>query len=1435
MFHDFLHKSFPLNRIKRFAIPIAMILCMTFIVTDFLGVGNISDNTKIAYADSGSDADDAKKELGEFAEIAGDFADDSDFEDMLEDESEIPGNLWSGLGGTEKFYVVFTKATQTVSFDDLASSDSRLGGASAYGYVLDRTGLDHSFSSNTAEEIIYKFGRIILGIFIIVGYFAQISINWIFGLVIKLADYVNVFGWLVDEATIKYGDGSTKMTTMDDSSLTGLSDETPFAGLKSTLIDLYTSFAGLGITFAVIALGISIGLAVFGWKVSATNKRTGIGSGMASAFGKFVFRLFIILATPVVVGSLFSGILDKTKDAYSGTSASDYAIYSNMVDFAKWVKHSRLALPDGEISGLTYTTDDGKISPVTHGTILNINAYGAGLKNARTTLMAYSGASDTQSAKLGSSIEGIDDAKETQNDAGVNDWGFAVIQRWMTMTEYSSSIYESYAKMDYFVNNLGKDKDAIEKDDFIKAITTDGTLALSENKRGATYQTSAPLLTPLESGSTDATIGKDVTRGGVTASPGGLSTLGMYNYLSTIFSSNTMTYTDTKSLVSKASAPYHTAVGLAGRGIVSFGNYMVMLSTIWSMAILGFMFAMYAVNALIVSIPKIVSNLIGTTIGSPKFFIKLLLSVIIVGIELLGGAILYFVAQKLIIGIGTMSDSMIEGVVAYAIPVDGLIGNSVSTTLYGVINVIGSILLLYVAIMMIKLRGKILGNMGQIVEDFLNNIFGTFGTHQTNNFQNGQNGLHTANENGDNQFTNIDGSKNSFSDTMHGRGEGDGSGSNNKGSHESSSKVHGAKSPLGKAYNTKAEIDDRLKAEENKKGSPLTNAEKAKVIGSELGSRTALAGLKGASMVMGSEKGVNLARDIDGIRDAKVENDLRKENNGISGKNSDRSGAISEKDANKDLARFSNDAEKATGVPGSTDTTAVVSDGTPVTNGAKSYDETASETTGVVPVMADGKHVNNGATSEKDAESNINANKNDTNNLNHANNSTNNITAQNDINSTMNKNDAVGEATNDKNIPVISNQNEGARALTDAKQELIMAEHNAKNAKTPLEQMGANEVLKEAEQNLKNVEQGVESFATQQIDGARSADSVAVATSMPIPRFDSKEQAMAHAKNAESVAEKSQQAYSQAVVSNAKGANIPEAKIQKLQDLAVQSQQKAIASQQAVNQFNNMNASSSTSQNNSNHQATSAVLNQGNATTSVNSTNSTNSNSSTSNHNNMNANMASTRGSSSTGNSNQITNVSSFRSVSESNSVVTKAKSDLAQATTMMKQATPQQQAQFKPKVENAMRTLQQAQNSASATFKQSPSSLVKPINGQRLTNAQTATHLQNVQQATIKLQRLTNTGANISQIRQARANLKEVTGTAFVNGVPKDVLSTPQSLENAMKKLAEQHQMAFNGVAPVPNNSNSMQNFKNSTDISRLMQQQADMSATIDKMKKRK
>lgn len=790
---------------------------------------------------------------GDFTSIAN--AKDSDKLDSMQDiskevskdglsedteDGKIAGNQWSALGSDSSFFAEFTKATKKVSYSDLKSEgkDSALSTAGAYGFVLHSSGLDHSFVEGDPSAVFAKLGRIVAGAIMFIAFFTQSAVNYLFSFLITVADYINVFRWFSSEA---------------------IDPTSPFSSVQEIVGGVLNPIKDLGIIVLSIIFVFSLGLAFLGWKASGKNPRTSAASGMTQALMKFFLRVFIILVGPLFISVIFSFILTETKEAYKGTSASDYAIYSNLIDFDKWAKHSRLALPGGESNNLEKTLSSGEVSYVSHKEILDINADGAGLKNARDTRTAYENHKET-------TISGTQDVDLDEAKNGlINNYAMAILSKWMTLDEVTSASYESFAKNNY-INSGGK----LDNKTYSELISTDGSLSVKPNGKFTTMKPQ-----PAEGNtSNNAQTGAK--------NSGGLSSLGMYNFLSTTFGSDAFTFTRTDLMIGKAFTPYHASVGLAGRGFIAFGNFLLMLSTVASIAILGFIFAYRAVVCVFTSIPQAIASMGAASFGSIKYFVKMLVIVFTVGLELIGGAVFYMIFQKLIEGVTQLGDKLAgkEQTIFSLVTDNVALAGSLGNTAYGTINIVIAVLLLFLSIRLISIRASIFKGMGSAFEGVLSNLFGILdsskqpamaggmGNKSSNllgNSPNGGTGLaRTSNDNGPTS---------DFSKQKAQLGEGEGEDGTRGAIGSRNPSPNGPRSN-GRAKKSKADLQNAIRAKEAELGRPLTNAEKRKELAKQQAAKQGAKALGMVGALADSETLRNAGKGIESKRQDKINEGL---------------------------------------------------------------------------------------------------------------------------------------------------------------------------------------------------------------------------------------------------------------------------------------------------------------------------------------------------------------------------------------------------------------------------------------------------------------------------------------------------------------------------------------------------------------------------------
>lgn len=634
----------------------------------------------------------------------------------------IAGNMWSGLAAGNASLGIFNQNSKTTTYSNLydaATTKSNVvtaqGDAATYGAALDDLGLDHSIASGVGSDMFGIIGRFIFGLLAFLGYGLDLLTASIFNLIGKLASYLNIFAWI-----------STDPKT----------DTTIMAPIHAQLHSVYTSVKSISIIIITGMMAMGVGLAMLGRKVSQRGNEVGHGAGLRHSVYRYFVRLGMIIIIPIAAASIFAGLINEVDNIYSSKSdtSSEYAIYSNLFDFASWVQHSRLNLPasvNGKIRA--GVEDGGAVSqvPLSHTDILRLNADGAGSAYANSALADYG--SDTEKVK--EKMESV--SEKVKKDKSVsNPDVFGLISKWFFSSKYNASDYSSFivSRMpDKYVYSGGKGlgssstfKKTLEGangfgGDNNDTFATNGTIYGVKKKGGRYFQTDSPATL---SDAINSTSNKD----GI-AKPGGLSALGMYNYLTSIFTQTSFNWIDTSALSTVFTSPEHASVGLVGHGLVAMGNLMNMLSLLFAIAIINAVFAMFTFIAIINTVPKL--GTYSFMAGSLSYGIKLISGILVFAVEILGGALLAKIFKMITISVSQAADGLLNSnVVTYTSVISKhtnvALGGAIGSSAYGLMNIAFSIMTLVLVFKLIKWRGPILQAVGKMIENASNMVLASF-------------------------------------------------------------------------------------------------------------------------------------------------------------------------------------------------------------------------------------------------------------------------------------------------------------------------------------------------------------------------------------------------------------------------------------------------------------------------------------------------------------------------------------------------------------------------------------------------------------------------------------------------------------------------------------------------------------------------------------
>jgi hypothetical protein len=463
------------------------------------------------------------------------------------------------------------------------------------------------------------------------------------------------------------------------------------SGIAEYVGSMYQTVQDFSIVFLLPAL-----LAVTAFTVLVFRK----GSAM-KRFARYGVRVFMLFAGLPLIGATYTGLIENLDSKVSvGSEYADYLVLSSYVDFENWVKYSRLAPPvDSDIRNPRYG-EDAERSLSDRAMILEVNGTRANNTRAEELKDRYSSTSDIgEIFDEGGTKKDADSESMSYSEKSSFSKVYSILSRHMTSAKYTSSDYdgevsgqiqrirsanpsedneENIVKMFSLsasdnrtwsaqLNPFDGDEDWMKPifwngednsvDSSAKGLFTEGD-ALNELYQFGTYDmniyNSGDLRYTAEDGYVSPAMPAVVTnktspigtdRAGTV---GGLSPIAMYNFLNTTFSNTGLTVYSPQKTSSDLSRDAYAAVTFGGSGISSVTRWIENITVMFSLAVLSIAYGVMMVSAAIKNIPRILSGVFGTALGSIAFTTKLLISTAVLIIQVIGMIFLYSLSENII-------------------------------------------------------------------------------------------------------------------------------------------------------------------------------------------------------------------------------------------------------------------------------------------------------------------------------------------------------------------------------------------------------------------------------------------------------------------------------------------------------------------------------------------------------------------------------------------------------------------------------------------------------------------------------------------------------------------------------------------------------------------------------------------------------------------
>lgn len=728
---------------------------VSVIITLAIAVSMVLGAAKLAFAGDDNDASFYKT-----ASVAGSFYDSSldlagenynfqktpdqgaEINAMLKEPSQM-ANVGAFMGYVDKDYPFWdftnniaqtTMGTQSRSYT-VPSNNQAVAAYLQYGHALQALGLD-TVSSNQFDFM--AIGRMFLGYLSMLVYVGALVPQVAFSITINVMKALNPFNWMVSEAI---GGGETVPA---------------LAGVKGFVTDLYNAFAGMGLYVATLILAVGIGMSILFWRKS---------NNVGSHFKKFIIRLVFIAAGLPFLGMTYTAALNNAADSFAASAPMvNKAVAATFVDFAAWAEKNNLALPEGttiKVNGNgsgsgSGTVDMGGTIPGPQGMALRINQASGSLVDG----------DDTDASNLTDNIT-------SSRYSGNGQLGkildvFDLLNRFANSTRYTAGAYETYVKTisggnmteglkvtgnkDKYaaVNNiLSPNADASKLDNKDVSFMSNGTPStfsvsmsggsivytghgkISKYAPGTTYRKFEKAMDSVN----EHVMGPRAKSFGTTASSGtgGLSTISMYNYLTTKFADDTVTNYSSTKLASDYVLDTHHSVSLVGGGVMGIVYWLNMVSILSFIAVVGTVYAFGLIGGSVKRGIKMVTLIPFAAVGSVRAISKIVGITVSMIVQIYGTLIVYnlvvelFIASQQIFLTPLLTGFNNGNVSAAIIPGMTADYNGVTAAVTGValpiVAFIMSIVNIVITIKAVKLRKMLVKSMDEAMAGWVDRFF----------------------------------------------------------------------------------------------------------------------------------------------------------------------------------------------------------------------------------------------------------------------------------------------------------------------------------------------------------------------------------------------------------------------------------------------------------------------------------------------------------------------------------------------------------------------------------------------------------------------------------------------------------------------------------------------------------------------------------------
>lgn len=568
-----------------------------------------------------------------------------------------------------------SSSSVTYSYKSLqdASDEGSVKAVHAYaqfGNMLNQLGLD----STGGEGI--DLLRIIAGALLWLFYVLAASVNFVFMLVAKLLKMLNPFRLFAGVGEVGKALG-----------VKNKGEDSIFAGVYKTVSGWYNTISDFSWEIIIPIFFIVILVTIFIMKLTRNQMmQTDKQRSILSKIKAYTIRImFLVIGIPLLAGT-YTLALDKMDNmAAADAMGPTKVVGSTLIDFESWTKNTNLAIPSSGTKNVNFSVDyDSSTGEATPKPALLASArslcfYANSVSGALGDDFKYGTVkssgdidSDTESAvnnnaltydrenHKGTETEVTDSHGNTKtkvtyksNDvssSGASDTAalcMDMITRYMLNNHIYASDVEAWSKI-----SSKSDNDRWKKW-FEEIKNVDRWDEAKWLGHGDDAEPAQKLL--FDGNITSSTSGGTIKYGMADANGKGLSTVSMYNYLSTKFTETSATVYSNEKASSGFVREQHHSVNVVGTGLIGFLYYMNALALLIAYAVLGWFYAFSIFLANIQRGIRLISSIPFALLGGLKAIAQVVTYTVLLIIEILATLFLYSIVSSLLLSLSDIA------------------------------------------------------------------------------------------------------------------------------------------------------------------------------------------------------------------------------------------------------------------------------------------------------------------------------------------------------------------------------------------------------------------------------------------------------------------------------------------------------------------------------------------------------------------------------------------------------------------------------------------------------------------------------------------------------------------------------------------------------------------------------------------------------------